>query len=76
MSSIDPSAAQTALFEKLGISKNTDAKKASSDSLGQSDFLKVDDHSTSKSRSLCAHGQWRFHRSNGTVFDSYWYCRS
>ena len=27
MSSIDPSAAQTALFEKLGISKNTDAKK-------------------------------------------------
>ena len=41
MSSIDPSAAQTALFEKLGISKNTDAQKASSDSLGQSDFLKL-----------------------------------
>ncbi|MDC1435502.1 flagellar biosynthesis protein FlgJ, partial [bacterium] len=41
MSSIDPSAAQTALFEKLGISKNTDAQKANSDSLGQSDFLKL-----------------------------------
>ena len=41
MSSIDPSAAQTALFEKLGISKNTDAQKANSDTLGQSDFLKL-----------------------------------
>ena len=41
MSSIDPSAAQTALFEKLGISNNTDVKKASSGSLGQSDFLKL-----------------------------------
>ena len=41
MSSIDPSAAQTALFEKLGISKNTDAKQGSSDTLGQSDFLKL-----------------------------------
>src|SRR6056300_603962 len=41
MSSIDPSAAQTALFEKLGISKNTDVKQGSSDSLGQSDFLKL-----------------------------------
>ena len=41
MSSIDPSAAQTALFEKLGISKATDAKLATSDSLGQSDFLKL-----------------------------------
>jgi flagellar basal-body rod modification protein FlgD len=41
MSSIDPSAAQTALFEKLGISKNTDVKKATSDTLGQSDFLKL-----------------------------------
>jgi flagellar basal-body rod modification protein FlgD len=41
MSSIDPAAAQTALFEKLGISTNTDAKKESSGSLGQSDFLKL-----------------------------------
>ena len=41
MSSIDPAAAQTALFKKLGISTNTDAKKASSDSLGQQDFLKL-----------------------------------
>ena len=41
MSSIDPSAAQTALFEKLGIAKNTDVKKATSDTLGQSDFLKL-----------------------------------
>ena len=41
MSSIDPSAAQTALFEKLGISKATDSKRASSDTLGQSDFLKL-----------------------------------
>ena len=39
MSSIDPSAAQTALFAKLGISKAIDAKQANSDSLGQSDFL-------------------------------------
>ena len=41
MSSIDPAAAQTALFEKLGISTTTDAKKESSGSLGQSDFLKL-----------------------------------
>ena len=41
MSSIDPSAAQTALFEKLGISKATGVKQANSDSLGQSDFLKL-----------------------------------
>ena len=41
MSSIDPSAAQTALFEKLGISKATDSKRASSDTLGQSEFLKL-----------------------------------
>ena len=41
MSSIDPSAAQTALFEKLGISTNKDVNKASSDTLGQSDFLKL-----------------------------------
>ena len=41
MSSIDPSAAQTALFEKLGISKNTEAKQGGSDALGQSDFLKL-----------------------------------
>ena len=41
MSSIDPSAAQTALFEKLGISKNTEAKQVGSDTLGQSDFLKL-----------------------------------
>jgi len=41
MSSIDPSAAQTALFEKLGIAKNTDVKKTTSDTLGQSDFLKL-----------------------------------
>ena len=41
MSSIDPSAAQTALFEKLGISKNTEAKQGGSDTLGQSDFLKL-----------------------------------
>ena len=41
MSSIDPSAAQTALFEKLGISKNTEAKQSGSDTLGQSDFLKL-----------------------------------
>ena len=41
MSSIDPSAAQTALFEKLGISKKTEAKQGGSDTLGQSDFLKL-----------------------------------
>ena len=41
MSSIDPSAAQTALFEKLGISTNKDVNKAGSDRLGQSDFLKL-----------------------------------
>ncbi|MGY8901800.1 MAG: flagellar hook assembly protein FlgD [Flavobacteriales bacterium] len=41
MSSIDPSAAQAAIFEKLGISKNTDVAKATSNSLGQSEFLKL-----------------------------------
>ena len=41
MSSIDPSAAQTALFEKLGINQNSDIKKGASDTLGQNDFLKL-----------------------------------
>ena len=41
MSTVDPSAAQAALFEKLGISKNSDAQKGSSDTLGQSEFLKL-----------------------------------
>jgi len=41
MTTIDPSSAQAALFEKLGLSKNNDAQKANSDKLGQSDFLKL-----------------------------------
>ena len=41
MTTIDPNSAQAALFEKLGIVKKTDAEKAKSDKLGQSDFLKL-----------------------------------
>ena len=41
MTSIDPNSAQAALFEKLGLTKQSDAQKASSDTLGQSDFLKL-----------------------------------
>ena len=41
MTTIDPNSAQTALFEKLGISKQSEAQKATKDTLGQSDFLKL-----------------------------------
>ena len=41
MTTIDPTSAQAALFEKLGISKQSDTQKASKDTLGQSDFLKL-----------------------------------
>ena len=41
MTTIDPNSAQAALFEKLGLSKQSDAQKANSDKLGQSDFLKL-----------------------------------
>ena len=41
MTTIDPNSAQAALFEKLGLNKQSDAQKASSDKLGQSDFLKL-----------------------------------
>ena len=41
MTAIDPNSAQAALFEKLGITKQSEAQKASKDTLGQSDFLKL-----------------------------------
>jgi len=41
MSTINPNNSQAALFEKLGISSQTEAQKANSDTLGQSDFLKL-----------------------------------
>ena len=41
MSTINPNNSQAALFEKLGISSQTEAQKAKSDTLGQSDFLKL-----------------------------------
>jgi len=41
MTTIDPNNAQAALFEKLGLNKQSDAQKANSDKLGQSDFLKL-----------------------------------
>ena len=41
MTTIDPNSAQAALFEKLGLTKKTDIQKASSDKLGQTDFLKL-----------------------------------
>ena len=41
MTTIDPNSAQAALFEKLGLTKQSDAQKANSDKLGQSDFLKL-----------------------------------
>ena len=55
MSSIDPSAAQTALFEKLGISKNTDVKKAAL-IVRAVGFFKADDHSVAKSGPVCSNG--------------------
>ena len=58
MTTIDPNSAQAALFEKLGITKQAGTQKASKDTLGQSDFLEVDDNTTSKSRSICPYGQW------------------
>ena len=41
MTTIDPNSAQAKLFEKLGITKQSEAQKANSDTLGQSDFLKL-----------------------------------
>ena len=41
MTTVDPNSAQAALFEKLGITKQSEAQKASKDTLGQSDFLKL-----------------------------------
>jgi flagellar basal-body rod modification protein FlgD len=41
MTTIDPNSAQAALFEKLGLTKKSDTQKANSDTLGQSDFLKL-----------------------------------
>ena len=41
MTTIDPNSAQAALFEKLGLTQQSDAQKAKSDKLGQSDFLKL-----------------------------------
>ena len=41
MTTIDPNSAQAALFEKLGLTKQSEAQKANSDTLGQSDFLKL-----------------------------------
>ena len=41
MTTIDPNSAQAALFEKLGLNKQSDNQKANSDKLGQSDFLKL-----------------------------------
>ena len=56
MTTVDPNSAQAALFEKLGLTKQTDMQKARSDKLGQSDFFEIDDHPTSKSRPFCTHG--------------------
>ena len=41
MTSIEPNSAQAALFEKLGLNKQSGAQKANTDKLGQSDFLKL-----------------------------------
>ena len=41
MTTIDPNSAQAALFEKLGLTQQSDAQKAKGDKLGQSDFLKL-----------------------------------
>ena len=41
MTTIDPNSAQAALFEKLGLTQQSDAQKGKSDKLGQSDFLKL-----------------------------------
>ena len=41
MTTIDPNSAQAALFEKLGITRQAGTQKATKDTLGQSDFLKL-----------------------------------
>ena len=41
MSTIDPNSSQAAIFAKLGISQTSDTQKATKDTLGQSDFLKL-----------------------------------
>ena len=41
MTTIDPNSAQAALFEKLGLTKQSDIQKANSEKLGQKDFLKL-----------------------------------
>ena len=41
MSSVDSTAAQNALFDKLGISRGVDPERAGNGALGQSDFLKL-----------------------------------
>ena len=56
MTTIDPNSAQAALFEKLGLTKQNDMQKASSDKLGQSDFLKLMTTQLQKSRSICTNG--------------------
>ena len=58
MTTIDPNSAQAALFEKLGLTKQSDIQKANSEKLGQKDFSEVNDDTASKSRSFCAYGQW------------------
>ena len=56
MSTINPNNSQAALFEKLGISSQTEAQKAKSDTLGQSDFFKTHDDTIAKPRPICTNG--------------------
>ena len=51
MTTIDPKSAQAALFEKLGITKKTEAEKAKSDTPVNQTF-EINDHAITKSGSI------------------------
>ena len=57
MTTIDPNSAQAALFEKLGLTKQSDIQKANSEKLGQKDFLKLMTTQLQNQDPL-RHGQW------------------
>ena len=73
MTTIDPNSAQAALFEKLGISKQSEAQKATKDTLGQSDFLKLMTTQLQNQDPFAPYGQWRLYCSDGSIFNCYWY---
>ena len=66
--------AQKALFDKLGISSQTDAsKRGTSNNLGQEDFLKLMTTQLQNQDPFAPHGKWGLHCANGAVFHSFWH---